>query len=67
MKKTYMKPETLVVKIDINQHLLIGSVTDVIDNLDPGDAITPDPDPITDSWEEAMGRDLEFGDEYDDF
>ena len=54
MKKTYMKPETLVVKIDINQHILIGSVTDVIDNLDPGDAITPDPDPITDSWEEAM-------------
>ncbi len=64
MKKTYMKPETLVVKIDINQQILIGSV---VDNLDPGDAITPDPDPITDSWEEAMGRDLEFGDEYDDF
>lgn len=63
MKKTYMKPEMLVVKIDINQQILIGSV---VDNLDPGDAITPDPTP-GDSWNDAMGRDLEFGDEYEDF
>ena len=62
-RQAYMKPETLVIEIDMRQQMLAGSVTDVVNTgLDPADAITPDPDPI-DSWDDAMGHEFDLEDE----
>ena len=64
MKKEYMQPAMLVVEMNVNAQMLAGSVTDVV-TTGLGDDITPDPEPTTDPWDDAMTREFEVEDEWD--
>ena len=64
MKKEYMQPAMLVVDMNVNVQMLAGSVTSVV-TTGLGDDITPDPEPTTDPWDDAMTREFEVEDEWD--
>ena len=53
-RKEYMLPTMQVVELNVNAHILAGSVTDVITNLD--DPITIPTDDSTGDIGDAMGR-----------
>ena len=65
MKKEYMQPAMLVVNMNVNVQMLAGSVTSVVTNLDPSEAITTNPESPVDPWGEAMTREFEVEDEWD--
>jgi hypothetical protein len=63
MKKEYMQPAMLVVEMNVNVQMLAGSVTSVVTNLDPSEAINPSSESAN-SWEDAMAREFEVEDEW---
>jgi hypothetical protein len=64
MKKEYMQPAMQVVNMNVNVQMLAGSVTSVVTNLDPSEAITPSSESIN-SWDDAMGHEFDMEDDWD--
>ena len=64
MKKEYMQPTMLVVEMNVNEQMLAGSVTSVVTNLDPSEAITPSSESVN-SWDDAMGHEFDMEDDWD--
>jgi len=64
MKKEYMKPAMQVVEMNVNVQMLAGSVTSVVTNLDPSEAITPSSESVN-SWDDAMGHEFDMVDDWD--
>ena len=59
-----MKPETLVIEIDMRQQIMAGSVTSLdVTGLELGDAITITPDDPADSWTDTMSHEFDLEDE----
>ena len=68
MKKEYIIPETQVVLLNMQQHLLTGSQGDVVDgDIEAlgGDQLAPS----FDSWDDfdIESEEIEFGDDYASF
>ena len=61
MKKEYMQPAILVVKMKVNEQMLVTSV--VATGLE--EPITPDPVPTENPWNDAMTREFDVADEWD--
>ena len=64
MKKEYMQPAMQVVNMNVNVQMLAGSVTSVVTNLDPSEAITPSSESVN-SWDDAMGHEFDMKDDWD--
>ena len=61
MKKEYMQPAMLVVKMNVNEQMLVTSVE--TSGLD--ETITITPEPTENPWDDAMTREFEVEDEWD--